>query len=219
MAGVLAGGLGAVLSHRSAAAHWGIRPAGREARGGHDRSAPAFSPAACPSTVPTYLSMRLQPTTASPSPPFPGPCSTSPPLSRRDSSNRAVNEAEIRRLWDPLSLPDLLDRHPRRPGAAAIRAVIEHANAGITRSDLEDLFARFPRPLAASHGRRPTCCLDVAGRWIEADCVWREQRLIVELDGNRPCHEVRVRERSGPRPRARGSRLARDEDHVAPAPR
>ena len=96
---------------------------------------------------------------------------------------RAVNEAEIRRLWDPLSLPHLLERHPRRAGAAAIRAVIEHANAGITRSDLEDLFADFldrwglPRPAT-------NVWLHVAGRWIEADCVWREQRLIVELDSH-----------------------------------
>ena len=31
---------------------------------------------------------------------------------------RAVKEAEVKRLWGALSLADLLERHPRRPGAA-----------------------------------------------------------------------------------------------------
>ena len=26
--------------------------------------------------------------------------------------------------------------------------------------------------------------IEVNGVWIEADCIWREQRLIVELDGH-----------------------------------
>ena len=73
---------------------------------------------------------------------------------------RAVNEAEIRRLWDRLSLQDLLVRHPRRPGAAKIRTVL----AGIERPQ-----TNVP--------------LLVEGRWIEVDCVWRRQYLIVELDG------------------------------------
>jgi len=103
--------------------------------------------------------------------------------------NRAVNEAEIRRLWDPLSLDDLLERHPRRPGAAAIRAVLATPGAGITRNDLEDLFIDFvdrvglPRPATNAP-------LQLPGFWIEPDCMWREQRLIVELDG-RATHATR----------------------------
>ena len=97
--------------------------------------------------------------------------------------SRAVNEAEIRRLWDALSLDDLLTRHPRRPGAAAIRALLAAPGAGITRSELEDLClglvdaARLPRP-------ETNVWLHAAGSWIEVDCVWRKQRLIVELDGH-----------------------------------
>jgi REase_MTES_1575 len=100
---------------------------------------------------------------------------------------RAVNEAEVRRLWDPVSLHDLLARHPRRPGAAAIRTVLA-AGAGVTRSELEDRFLDF---LQASNLPLPptNLPLQVGGRWIEADCVWRDQRLIVELDG-RAAHDT-----------------------------
>jgi hypothetical protein len=100
---------------------------------------------------------------------------------------RAVKEAEVRRLWDALSLADLLERHPSRPGAAAIRAVIG-PGAGFTRSELEDRFLELversglPRPAT-------NVWLNLGGRWIEADCVWREQRLIVELD-SRAFHDT-----------------------------
>jgi very-short-patch-repair endonuclease len=97
--------------------------------------------------------------------------------------SRAVNEAEVRRLWDPLSLNDLLTRHPRRPGAAALRAVLATPGVNITRSELEDRFlellrdARLPRP-------ETNVSIEVNGIWIEVDCMWRQQRLSVELDGH-----------------------------------
>ena len=100
----------------------------------------------------------------------------------RSQFERAVNEAEIRRLWDALSLADLLERHPRRPGAAAIRGVIG-AGPRITRSDLEDCFTAF-RKAASLPPPATNLVLYIGGRWIEADCVWREQRLMVELDSH-----------------------------------
>ena len=94
---------------------------------------------------------------------------------------KAVHEAEIRRLWDSLSLATLLERHPRRPGAAALRDVIGSPDAGITRGIFEERFLDF---LGANRFSRPatnvTFYLD--GRVIEADCVWWEARVIVELD-------------------------------------
>jgi very-short-patch-repair endonuclease len=100
---------------------------------------------------------------------------------------RAVNEAEVRRLWDGLSLGDLLTRHRRRPGAAAIRDVIG-LRAGITREGLEDAFADFLRRMRLPPSEANLWLL-VGGRWIEVDRVWREQRLIVELDG-RSTHDT-----------------------------
>jgi very-short-patch-repair endonuclease len=58
---------------------------------------------------------------------------------------------------------------------------------GLTRSELEDDFVRFTRrhslPL-------PELNVDmkIRGRRIEVDCLWRDQRVIVELDG-RDAHD------------------------------
>jgi hypothetical protein len=187
MAGVLAGGRCGGLSHTSAAAQWGIRPS--QARvvvvtTARQRSRPGLR-FHC-SLLPTdEVTVRD------------GIFVTTVPRTLFDLAGvvplhqlrRAVNEAEIRRLWDPLSLDDLLERHRRRPGAAAVRAVLATPGASITRSELEDLFIDFvdrvglPRPAT-------NVPLQLPGFWIEPDCMWREQRLIVELDG-RATHATR----------------------------
>jgi very-short-patch-repair endonuclease len=102
---------------------------------------------------------------------------------RPDQVERPVNEAEVRRLTDPLSLTDLLERHPHRAGNRAIRAILANLRPGGTliRSKLESRFQRFVR---ARRLPRPEFNADlfVAGRWFEIDCLWRAERLIVELD-------------------------------------
>ena len=182
MAAVLSGGSGAVLSHRSAAAHWGIRPEGSRpaqvtvARILRSRPRLHFHHSSLPDDEVTVR--EGIPVTTVPRTLF--DLAAVIPLRQL---NRAVNEAEIRRLWDPLSLNDLLTRHPRRPGAAAIRTVLATPGEGITRNDLEDRFldllsaARLPQP-------GTNVPMEVNGVLIEPDCTWREQRLIVELDGN-----------------------------------
>jgi very-short-patch-repair endonuclease len=181
MAAVLAGGPGAVLSHGSAAAHWGIRPDNpsiqvTSARRRRSRRGLSFYRSYLPQDeVTTHGGI---PVTTVPRTLFDLAAVVAP-----GQLNRAVNEAEIRRLWDSLSLNDLLIRHPRRPGAAALRAVLATPGANITRSELEDRFlellrrARLPLP-------ETNVSLEVNGVWIEADCIWREQRLIVEVDGH-----------------------------------
>ena len=97
---------------------------------------------------------------------------------------RAMNEAEVRRYTDPLSLPALLARYPRRRGTAAIRAILGAGGIGttLTRSELEERFLRF---LARWGLPRPELNVPIAvrGGFVEADCVWRRSRLIAELDG------------------------------------
>ncbi len=104
-------------------------------------------------------------------------------LTRRQLE-RALNEAEVLRLTDKLSVPDLLERYPRRGGSAVLRAVFRDRTVmrGITRRELERRFqvvldgAELPRPRLNAH-------LSAQGRFFEVDCLWAEQRLIAELDG------------------------------------
>jgi hypothetical protein len=106
---------------------------------------------------------------------------------RPSQLERAMNEAEVQRHSDPLSLPDLLDRYPGRAGTPTIRAMLA-AGARLTRSELEARFLAF----LDAHGFPPpeaNAWLSVRGHWIECDCVWRGQRLVVELDG-RAVHDT-----------------------------
>ncbi|HEY6551263.1 MAG TPA: DUF559 domain-containing protein [Solirubrobacterales bacterium] len=97
---------------------------------------------------------------------------------------RALNEAEVLRLTDRLSVPDLLERYPRRRGSAVLRAFFRDRAAvrGITRRELE---ARFQAVLDGTDLPRPrrNAHIWVRGRFFDVDCLWAEQRLIVELDG------------------------------------
>ncbi len=96
-----------------------------------------------------------------------------------------IHQAEIRRLSGPLSLEDLMDRHPGGPGNKALRAILAKGRIGadITRSELEDRFLAF---LDGAGLARPrvNMLVDAAGRQLEVDCAWPSRRLIVELDGH-----------------------------------
>ncbi len=96
-----------------------------------------------------------------------------------------MHEVEGKRLYDRLSLPDLVERYPRRRGVATIKAILAEASFGedVTDSALEEAFLDFcaesglPRPETQVH-------LQIGGRWIRADALFRAQRLIVELDSH-----------------------------------
>jgi very-short-patch-repair endonuclease len=103
---------------------------------------------------------------------------------------RAMNEAEVRRVLDRVSLPQLLNRHPGRRGAANLRVLLAaRTPEGITRNDFEEAFVAV---LDANGLPRPRLNADLAvrGRFYEVDCLWPAQRLIVELDG-RAAHGTR----------------------------
>jgi hypothetical protein len=183
MAAVLASGPDAVLSHRSAAGLWGMlpRPRGRtevtRPRSFRGQSGIKASRASLPpdevsevAGIPvTSVSRTLVDLAA---------------VVSRCELEKALNEAEILRLTDRLSLPELLRRYPRRKGSAALRALLHDADAGkgVTRSELEERFAALIDAYGLPRPQR-NADLAVRGRFFKADCLWRRQGIIVELDG------------------------------------
>jgi hypothetical protein len=100
-----------------------------------------------------------------------------------------------------LSLQDLTERYRRRPGRAAITALLAEAAIGakIIRSELEERFQDF---LMGAGLPLPHTNVLIEG--YEVDCAWPEQRVIVELDGHAshaPAHAFEI-------DRARDRRLA-----------
>lgn len=143
MAAVLACGPGAVLSHHSAAALWGIRdnrdgpidvssPRKGKSHGSIRRHEARLPPDEI--TVHHGIPVTTVPRTifdlAAGSP---------------GAVEPALRQAEYLRLYDRLSLPDLLDRYPRHRGNRAIRAALSHLREtpGRTRSAFEDRFLSF----------------------------------------------------------------------------
>jgi hypothetical protein len=183
MAAALACGPGAVLSHRSAAAHWGIR----EHRGGPiDVTSPSKTKSRnsilrhCATLSPDEVTVeRGIPITTPPRTIFDMAAGGAP----EHVVESALRQAEFRRLYDPLSLHDFLDRYPGHRGVRSIRSALARLSEapGPTASRLEDRFLPFldrhdlPRP-------RLNAWLEAGGQRFKVDCLWPLCRQIVELD-------------------------------------
>jgi REase_MTES_1575 len=177
MAAVLSAGPGAALSHRSAAALWQIRPTARSrievTTPRKLRTLPILLRhcAILPADETTIVS-GIRVTTLS---------RTLLDLAGvvdRPALERAANEAEVQRLGSILSVGEVLDRYPGRPGSPALRCLLDHVEPTITRSELEDRFIAF---LYEADLPQPNVNTIIEG--TEVDFAWREARLIVELDG------------------------------------
>jgi very-short-patch-repair endonuclease len=185
MAAVLASGNGAVLSHCSAAVLWGLL---REPPPIHEVTIPRST-----GPVPGLLRHHglLLPDEMTVRNGIPVTCvartlfDVAATVSLREFE-RAVREAEFLRLSQRPSLEELLLRSPRRRGARRVRTTLEglsRLRGRGSRSPLEDRFLRFLRTanLPIPETNVP---LRLGAGTYEADCLWREQRLIVELDGH-----------------------------------
>jgi very-short-patch-repair endonuclease len=176
LAAVLSCGDTAVLSHHTAAALWGIR-------------SPTYG------DVDVTITRQLRPrhgvrlhrvraldphdVTRRHGIPVTTPSRTLLDLSSvldRHSLARAVEEAEVQRL---VCRDALLDRCRARRGAATLRAVLESAaGPAMTRSEAE---ARLLALIRAARLPAPETNVRIGG--YEVDFLWREQRLVVEVDG------------------------------------
>ena len=203
MAAVLYCGSGAVLSHRSAATLWGLRGASSRAidvtSGSKSRSRSAIHRhySVLPADEVTFE--RDIPTTTVPRTLFDFAA-----VASVDEVEHALRESEYLRLYDRLSLRDLLDRYPRRRGARAIReCLVRRAETpGRARSWLEERFLPFLR-----EQRLPipqlNAWIEAGERSFEVDCFWPASTAVVELDGF-AAHGTRIAFRED---RARDRRL------------
>ena len=104
--------------------------------------------------------------------------------SSTDLVESAIRQVEYLRLYDRLSLPDLVERYPGRRGVRRLRAALDRVEgtpSGHARSPLEERFARFLR----RHRLPPPRLNDwivVGARRYQVDCHWLGTRQIVELD-------------------------------------
>lgn len=183
LAAVLSSGPGAVLSHRSAAALWRIRdPAtgpvevtlsGKSTSSPHIRrhcsALPDDEVTVCEGIPVTTVPRTVLDLAAT---------------SSVDRVENAIRQAEYRRLYDRLSLVDMVERHPGRRGVRRVRvalARIETLPAGRTRSPLEERFLPFlrrhglPRP-------RLNAWIAVGEKRFQVDCHWSGSGHVVELD-------------------------------------
>jgi len=92
---------------------------------------------------------------------------------------RAVAEAQARHLAQPRDLLALLARYPGRRGTAALRELAESDGAfAITRSEGEERLLALIR-----RSQLPPPEVNVRLCGFEVDFLWRDQRLVVEVDG------------------------------------
>jgi very-short-patch-repair endonuclease len=183
MGAVLFCGSGAVLSHRSAAALWGLRGSSRRAievtSGSKARSRAGIHRHFALLPADEVTVERGIPVTTAPRTIFDLAATQG-----ADVAESALRQSEYLRLHDRLSLPVLLERYPRRKGAKAVRECLarRRETPGSPRSPLEEQFLPFLRrhdlPLP-----RLNAWLNLGGRRFQVDCLWPAQRQIVELDG------------------------------------
>lgn len=110
---------------------------------------------------------------------------------------RAVNDADKRDLVNPESLRLALDDHAGEPGVRPLREILDRLTFRLSDSDLEIYF----RPLAASAGLPSP----LSKQWVngfEVDFFWPALGLVVEADGLRYHRTPAAQKRDARRDRA-----------------
>jgi very-short-patch-repair endonuclease len=201
MAAVLACAGSAVLSHESAAAVWGFRPAYR----GDVQLTVTGADARSRAGIEVHQTRALDPSDAASRDglPLTAPERTlldlASRLGQRDL-DRAAEQAQVLRLTTAASLGAFLRRRPGRRGAAALRQVLA-TDPAFTRSKAEQ---RLLELIRAARLPRPETNVRVNG--YEVDFAWRAQKVIVEVDG----YAFHGSRQAFERDRSRDAHLTRD---------
>jgi hypothetical protein len=189
MAAVLAVGPAAVLSHRKAAALHGLlscnRPnvevtvpgrAGRTHPGIDVHRSKTLTPAdcavvndiRCTTVARTLLDLA--------------------DVIDRRRLERAFDQAEVLEVFDLRAIQDPLARNPTRPAGREVTGVLEEHYIGSTptESQIEEGFLALCRRFGLPQPEvQRWLILPDGGPAIRADFLWREQRVVVETDGDR----------------------------------
>ena len=189
MAAVLACGPGAVLSHRSAARLWGIRPdsrgavdvtiigTGRRRRPGIDvHSVRALAPGDI--TVIDGIPVTTLPKTLL----------DLAAVAPRDHTARAIQEAERKRIFDRRALERLLQRSPGHRGRRPLRSILTDAVA-IEPATREELEWRFQQLIHQAQLPRPLINTLVQG--FEVDAYWPDKKLDRRICDGYETHRTR----------------------------
>lgn len=182
LAALLACGSGAVLSHHSAGALWGLLPKGAVVapvsvsitrdtrRGGGEIHVHRVKVLAADEI--TYLDGLPLTTSARTLLDLAGS------LSVRELE-QTIARADRNGLLDRKQIEVLTARYPRRRGNARVRALLTNLDGlAFTRSEAEERFLALVRKAGL---RIPETNVTIHG--FEVDTLWRAERLVVEIDG------------------------------------
>lgn len=180
LAGVLSCGPTAVLSHRSAAALWEIRP---EASGQIEVTVSTQVRRRRPGVTVHCRALEPSERTSRDGIPVTTAARTLLDLAttlHRKQLEAAINEADKLDLIGPDALRAMLDDYSGRPGVAALRAILDRHAFRKTDSDLERRFLAIVR--------RAELPLPETGQQVngfKVDFHWPDLGLVVETDGLR----------------------------------
>jgi hypothetical protein len=201
MAAVLACGPRAVLSHRSAAGLWGLTA---DSRRKSDISLPNPS-ARTKQAIEVHRSVTL--TTEDVTTVDGIPCTTVArtlvdlgDVANRRAVERAVEQADVLRLFDLHEVEQAIERAGPRRGTGLLTSVLNDLSGPtLTASDLEEAFLALCREAALPAPEVNVWMTLPDGTPAKIDFLWRAERLAVETDGG-PFHRTRQsRERDAKR--------------------
>jgi very-short-patch-repair endonuclease len=183
LAAVRACGPGALLSHRSAADAWGIRRSA-SARTDVLTTARGRNP---PPGISLHTTRSLHPDDVAELDGIPITSVARTIVDFAASATghdveRAVHEAEVRRILDTREVQAVLDRSHGRARTQHVRAAIAKRSPGRTHPGLEDEFLALCRRHAIETPSLNASLSTTLGP-MEVDAYWPAHHLIVELDG------------------------------------